>query len=70
MNLVYAEIVEVFVEEGMRMAKVRVGGAIRKAPLEVLTDAHCGDTVLLCDGVAIERVVRNSETNHVPGHTR
>ncbi len=56
MNLVYAEIVEILVEDGMRMARVRVGGAVKKVPLDLLTNARCGDTVLLYDGVAISEV--------------
>lgn len=56
MNLVYAEIVDVFVEDGMRMGRIRVGGAVKKVPLDLLTDANGGDTVLLCDGVAISKV--------------
>ncbi len=61
MNLVYGEIGEVFVEDGMRMGRIRVGGAIKKVSLELLTDAERGDTVLLADGVAIGKV-RPEET--------
>ncbi|MBA2586900.1 MAG: HypC/HybG/HupF family hydrogenase formation chaperone [Chthoniobacterales bacterium] len=56
MNLVYGEIVEVLVEDDMRMGRIRVSGAVKKVPLDLLTDAECGDTVLLCDGVAISTV--------------
>lgn len=56
MNLVYGEIVEILVEDGMRMGRIRVGGAIKKVPLALLTNADCGDTVLLADGVAISKV--------------
>jgi hydrogenase maturation factor len=56
MNLIYAEVVEIFTEDGMRMGRLKVGGAIKKVPLELLTDAERGDTVLLCDGVAISKV--------------
>jgi len=38
------------------MGRVRVGGALKKVPLDLLTDAECGDTVLLCDGAAISKV--------------
>ncbi len=40
----------------MRMGRIRVGGAIKKVSLELLTDAERGDTVLLADGVAISEV--------------
>jgi hydrogenase maturation factor len=56
MNLVYGEIAEVFVEDGMRMGRIRIGGALKKVPLDLLTNAQAGDTVLLCDGVAISTV--------------
>ncbi len=56
MNLLYAEIVEVFVEDGMWMGRVRVGGAIRQVALDLLTNPQAGDTVLLADGVAISKV--------------
>ncbi len=72
MNLLYGEIIEVFLEDGMRMGLIEIGGARKKFPLDLLTNADCGDTVLLCDGVAIGRVEggRRAETNNVPGNTR
>jgi len=33
-----------------------VGGAVKKIPLELLTDVARGDRVLICDGVAISKV--------------
>jgi len=56
MNLVYGEVVEVFTEEGMKFGKVRVGGAVKRITLELLTDVARGDRVLICDGVAISKV--------------
>ena len=72
MNLLYAEIVTVFSEQGMQMGIVRVGGARKKIALDLLTNPRSGDTVLLCDGVAIGRVEGGGQTeiNHVPGNTR
>ncbi len=61
MNLLYGEIAEVVVEDAMRMGRVRIGGAIKQVPLELLTDAQQGDTVLLADGVVIGKV-RPEET--------
>ena len=57
MNLVYAEIVEIFIEEGMQMGRVRIGGAVKAVSLDLLTDPKRGDTILLADGVAISKVV-------------
>jgi len=38
------------------VGRVRVGGAMRKVFLELLTDVEPGDTVLLADGVAISKL--------------
>jgi hydrogenase maturation factor len=56
MNLLYAEIVDVGVEDGMRFGNVRVSGAMKKVPLDLIPGAECGDTILMCDGVAIGTV--------------
>lgn len=57
MNLFYAEIIDTFTDAGeQRFARIRVGGAIRSIPLDLLPEAGAGDTVLLCDGVAISKV--------------
>jgi len=56
MNLIYGEVIEILTEDGMRFGKVRVGGAVQKIPLELLTDVARGDRVLICDGVAISKV--------------
>ena len=71
MNLVYANLREVFSKDGMRMGKICLGGALRNVPLDLLPDAECGDRLLVCEGVAIARVesVNSSELKYVPGHT-
>jgi len=66
MNLLYGRLVEISEENGIRMGKVTVGGASRKVPLDLLTDVTCGDTVLICDGVAISKV----EEEDVSGDSR
>jgi len=38
------------------MGKIRVGRAIKSVALELLATVKCGDTVLVCDGVAITKV--------------
>jgi hypothetical protein len=71
MNLVYADLREVFSKDGMRMGKICLGGALRNVPLDLLPDAECGDRLLVCEGVAIARVesVNSSEQKYVSGHT-
>jgi HupF/HypC family. len=63
MNLVYAEIVDVEVEDGMRFGNVTVSGAIKKIPLDLVQDVRKGDKVLLCDGVAIAKTNDSRITN-------
>ena len=50
MNLLYGEVVEILTEDGMKFGKIRVGGAVKKIPLELLTNVVRGDRVLICDG--------------------
>ena len=71
MNLIYADVTEVFSEGGMRMGKVRIRGALKNVPLDLLADAERGDRILVCEGVAIARVEpsASSEPNYVSGHT-
>jgi len=67
MNLIYGEVVEIFMEDGMRFGKIRVAGALKKIPLELLTNVERGDSILVCDGVEISKVSAASmETNDVP----
>ena len=56
MNLVYAEVVTVDGQNEARTGKVRVRGALSTVPLHLVPEARPGDTVLVCDGVAIGRV--------------
>lgn len=69
MNLIYGEIVAVFLEDGLLVGRVRVRGATKKIPLGLLTDAVQGDRVLICDGVAISKVAGpgKTEAKHVSG---
>jgi hydrogenase maturation factor len=73
MNLVYAEIVDVEVQDGMRFGNVTVSGAMKKIPLDLLQDVTKGDKVLLCDGVAIAKANDSRIPNcgnHVLGDSR
>lgn len=70
MNLLYAEIVDVFSEEGLPGAKVRVGPALKRISLALVDCVARGDTVLVCDGVAIGKVNETRKESDVPGHSR
>lgn len=56
MNLVYGSIIEIESDNGSRIGKVRVSGAVKKVPLDLIGNAEPGDQVLLCDNVAIAKV--------------
>ena len=62
MNLLYGEIVEIFSQDAMRMGKVRIAGAVKNIPLELLTDVQSGDRVLVCDGVAVSKVTTSADS--------
>jgi hydrogenase maturation factor len=72
MNLVYGEIIELFGEDGSRMGKVRIHGVLKKVSLDLLTAPSVGDTVLLCEGVALNKVDKSTprEAMYVSGHSR
>jgi hydrogenase maturation factor len=61
MNLAYGEIVDVEIEDGVQLGKIRVLGAIKKVPLDLVEDVKKGDRVLLCDGVAIAKARRRRQ---------
>jgi len=61
MNLLYAEVVDLLTEREMRMARVRIAGALRQVPIDLVSDVRRGDRVLLCDGVAIAKVEEQPE---------
>jgi hydrogenase maturation factor len=71
MNLVYGEIVALSPDREIQIGKVRVGGAIKAVSLDFVSPAQIGDTVLVCDGVAIAKVEHESEREdpYVPGNT-
>ena len=61
MNLLYAEVVDLLTEREMRMARVRIAGALRQVPIDLVSDVRRGDRVLLCDGIAIAKVEEQPE---------
>jgi hydrogenase maturation factor len=76
MNLVYGEIVDVNVEEGMQVGTVRISRVKKKVTLDLITEPRRGDKVLVCDGMVIAKVDpihESPSTNHqhyVSGHSR
>ena len=71
MNLVFGEVVKMFDESGIRMGKIRVGGAIREAALDLVVGIEPGDIVLLCDGIAVSKLqTEKTEKNCVLGNSR
>jgi hydrogenase maturation factor len=56
MNLIYAQVVELYSEDKALMGKVSHWGVLRAVPLHLVPEAQPGDTVLVCDGVAIGKV--------------
>jgi hydrogenase maturation factor len=70
-NLLYAEIVEIFREDAQLTGRVRVRGVLKNISLDLLTDPQPGDNVLVCEGVALARVESSTkESQHVPRHSR
>lgn len=51
-------IVEISVNQGVRVARVEFGGVVRQVCLELLPEAATGDYVLVHVGFAISRVDR------------
>ncbi len=50
------QIVEIYEADGMRMGKLRVGGALTRVALALLPEARVGDTVLVHAGVAVSKI--------------
>ena len=69
MNLIYAEVVGLNERDPMKMARIKIGGAIKEVSIGLLTGVRIGDRVLLCDGVAIARVDEQT-SDHVSGDSR
>ncbi len=60
MNLVSGEIVNIYVEDGMTMAKIQVRGAFYRVPLTFISEVKVGDRVLVESGVAIGKIENQS----------
>jgi hydrogenase maturation factor len=59
MNLVTGEIVRIDMDNGIRVARIRVAKAYVTVHLQLLPEASVGDVVLVDSGVAIARVNRD-----------
>ena len=69
MNLIYGQVVSLNERDPMKMARIKIGGAIKEVSIGLLTGVRIGDRVLLCDGVAIARVDEETSDN-VSGDSR
>ena len=69
MNLIYGQVVSLNERDPMKMARIKIGGAIKEVSIGLLTGVRIGDRVLLCDGVAIARVDEET-SDHVSGYSR
>jgi hydrogenase maturation factor len=69
MNLIYGEVVSLNERDPMKMARIKIGGAIKEVSIGLLTGVRIGDRVLLCDGVAIARVDEQT-SDHVSSDSR
>lgn len=70
MTLLYGEIADVFMENRVPTAKVRVGCALKRVSLALVAEALRGDTVLVCDGVALSKMISQQKDSYVPGDSR
>jgi hydrogenase maturation factor len=69
MNLIYGEVVGLNERDPMKMARIKITGAITEVSIGLLTGVRIGDRVLLCDGVAIARVDEQT-SDYVSGDSR
>lgn len=69
MNLIYGDVVGLNERDPMKMARIKIAGAIKEVSIGLLTGVRIGDRVLLCDGVAIARVDEQT-SDHVSRDSR
>ena len=69
MNLIYGEVVSLNERDPMKMARIKIAGAIKEVSIGLLTGVRIDDMVLLCDGVAIARVDEQT-SDYVSGDSR
>ena len=56
MNVLTGKIVEIYLEDGRAMGKVRIGGAIANVALMLLMSAKVGDRIVMNSGIALSKV--------------
>ncbi len=56
MNVLTGKIVEIYLEDGRTMGKVRVGGAMTNVTLMLLMNAKVHDRVVIDSGIALSKV--------------
>jgi HupF/HypC family. len=56
MNVLTGKIVEIYLEDGRTMGKIRVGGAMTNVALMLLMDAKVHDRVLIDSGIALSKI--------------
>jgi hydrogenase maturation factor len=65
MNLFYADIMRVFIEDNQRMGKIKVNGVLKNIPLMLVPDANDGDRILVCDHVAVSKMKTQNGGDYV-----
>ena len=63
MNIFYADIIKIFVEEGQRTGKICVNGVFKNISLTMLPDAKEGERVLIRDGVPVIKPLSDKKEN-------
>jgi hydrogenase maturation factor len=61
MNALTGKIVDIFIEDGRAVGKVRVGGAITNVSLMLLMNAKVHDRVVIESGIALSKVDEEKE---------
>ncbi len=56
MNVLTGKIVEIYLEDGRTMGKVRVGGALTNVALMLLMNAKVHDRVVIDSGMALSKI--------------
>ncbi len=71
MTLLIGKLADIHSEEGMKIGRVHVKGAVEEVQLLLTPEARVGDDVLIDSGVAVAIVddVQSEGVKNVPGHT-
>ena len=69
MNLFYADIIKVFIENDQLMGKIKMNGVLKTVPLMLIPDAKEGDRVLVCDHIPVSKMKIKNGGDYVPGNS-